>query len=92
MDSVASSSEGAAILSTGGGDADDGDARGVVKPRERAGTALQSVGDDGRPALRRPLGSGVGVVAGGVGSVNPGLRRPVAWRPSREIWLKKDAD
>ena len=91
MDSAASSSEGAAILSTGG-DADDGDAGGAVQPRERAGAALQSVGDDGRLASRRPPGAGVGVLAGGVGSVNPGIRRPVAWRPSREDWLKKDAD
>ena len=60
---------------------EDVDSRGsgYDKPRERDGAGLQLAADDGRGAARRPSGGGG----------NPSIRRPVAWRPSREDWLKK---
>ena len=89
---VPSSAEGAALLLAGRVDTDDNVARGVVHPRQRARAALQASRDDSQPATRRPQATAAGAPpAGGSGGGNPGIRRPVAWRPSREEWLKKDA-
>ncbi len=66
---------------------------GQDKTRERDMAGLRVAGEDKRGDTRRPSTGGsaaVQQVPGGGG--NPSIRRPVAWRPSREDWLKKNAD